>query len=56
MLLQVSGRTNALGALLMAGQDGGLDYHHLAYGLSVLYPGQIGEKRLPDAMLLAVSR
>ncbi len=56
MLLQASGRTNALRALLQAEQDRGPDFLRLANALSALYPKTSEEKRLLDAMLLAVPR
>lgn len=56
MLLQKSGRTNALRALVKAEQDRGSDFLRLANSLSALYPKSIEEKRLLDAMLLAVPR
>jgi putative DNA methylase len=56
MLLQASGRTNALRALLQAEQDRGPDFLRLANALSALYPKESEEKRLLDAMLLAVPR
>ena len=56
MLLQRSGRSNALRALLAAEQDRGTDFLRLANGLSALYPRVSEEKRLLDAMLLAVPR
>jgi len=56
MLLQASGRTNALRALLQAEQDRGPDFLRLANALSALYPRYSEEKRLLDAMLLAVPR
>jgi len=56
MLLQASGRTNALRALLQAEQDRSPDFLRLANALSALYPKQSEEKRLLDAMLLAVPR
>ena len=56
MLLQSSGRPNALRALLKAEQDRGPDFLRLANALSALYPRQSEEKRLLDAMLLAVPR
>jgi putative DNA methylase len=56
MLLQASGRTNALRALLQAEQDRGPDFLRLANALSALYPKQSEEKRLLDAMLLVVPR
>ncbi|HZP43165.1 MAG TPA: DUF1156 domain-containing protein [Candidatus Binatia bacterium] len=56
MLLQAGGRTNALRALLEAEQDRGPDFLRLANALSALYPKGSEEKRLLDAMLLAVPR
>jgi hypothetical protein len=56
MLLQSSGRTNALRALLVAEQERGPDFLRLANALSALYPRGSEEKRLLDAMLLAVPR
>jgi adenine-specific DNA methylase len=56
MLLQASGRTNGLRALLKAEQDRGPDFLRLANALSALYPKESEEKRLLDAMLLAVPR
>jgi putative DNA methylase len=56
MLLQAGGRTNALRALLEAEQQRGPDFLRLANALSALYPKDSEEKRLLDAMLLAVPR
>lgn len=56
MLLQASGRANALRALLTAEVDRGPDFLRLANALSALYPAGSDEKRLVDAMLLAVPR
>ena len=56
MLLQVSGHANALRALIAAEQDRGHDFLRLANALSALYPRGSQEKRLLDAMLLAVPR
>lgn len=56
MLLQSSGRANALRALLKAEQDRGPDFLRLANALSALYPKESEEKRLLDAMLLAMPR
>lgn len=56
MLLQAGGRANALRALLKAEQDRGPDFLRLANALSALYPKDCEEKRLLDAMLLAVPR
>ena len=56
MLLQKSGRANALRALLQAEQERGPGFLRLANSLSALYPRESEEKRLLDAMLLAVPR
>ncbi len=56
MLLQAGGRTNALRALLKAEQERSPDFLRLANALSALYPRGSEEKRLLDAMLLAVPR
>ncbi len=56
MLLQAGGRSNALRALLKAEQERGRDFLRLANALSALYPKGSEEKRLLDAMLLAVPR
>ena len=56
MLLQSGGRTNALRALLKAEQDRGPDFLRLANAFSALYPKGSEEKRVIDAMLLAVPR
>ena len=56
MLFQSSGRTNALHALPAAEQARGPDFLRLANALSALYPRGSEEKRLLDAMLLAVPR
>ncbi|MFL5330482.1 MAG: DUF1156 domain-containing protein [Gemmataceae bacterium] len=56
MLLQSSGRSNALRALLKAEIERGPDFLRLANALSALYPKDSDEKRLLDAMLLAVPR
>jgi len=56
MLLQASGRTNASRALLRAELDRGPAFLRLANALSALYPKESAEKRLLDAMLLAVPR
>ncbi|HXF91316.1 MAG TPA: hypothetical protein VNK46_01060 [Nitrospiraceae bacterium] len=56
MLLQAAGRANALRALLKAEQERGPDFLRLANALSALYPTDSEEKRLLDAMLLAVPR
>jgi len=55
-LLQAGGRTNALRALLEGEQQRGPDFLRLANALSALYPKDSEEKRLVDAMLLAVPR
>ena len=56
MLLQAGGRANALRALLRAEQDRSPDFLRLANALSALYPKESEEKRLLDAMLLAMPR
>ncbi len=56
VLLQRSGWTNALHAPLVAEQQRGSDFLGLANALSALYPKDAEEKRLLDAMLLAVPR
>jgi len=56
MLLQAGGRSNALRALLKSEQDRGPEFLRLANALSALYPKGCEEKRLLDAMLLAVPR
>jgi hypothetical protein len=56
MLLQARGQTNALRALLKAEQERGLAFLRLANALSALYPTGSEERRLLDAMLLAVPR
>ncbi len=56
MLLQSSGHATALRTLIDAEQDRGPDFLRLANALSALYPRGSEEKRLLDAMLLAVPR
>jgi putative DNA methylase len=56
MLLQASGRANALRALLRDEQMRGPEFLRLANALSALYPKASEEKRLLDAMLLAAPR
>jgi hypothetical protein len=56
MLLQSAGQTNALRALLKAEVERSPDFLRLANALSALYPKGSEEKRLLDAMLLAVPR
>jgi adenine-specific DNA methylase len=56
MLLQAGGRANALRALLKDEQMRGPEFLRLANALSALYPKASEEKRLLDAMLLAVPR
>lgn len=56
MLLQASGRASALRNLLRAEQQRGPEFLRLADALSALYPKESEEKRLLDAMLLAVPR
>lgn len=54
MLLQASGKANALRTLLKDEVTRGPDFLRLANALSALYPPGCEEKRLLDAMLLAV--
>jgi putative DNA methylase len=56
MLLQAGGQTNGLRALIKAETERGPDFLRLANALSALYPKGSEEKRLVDAMLLAVPR
>jgi hypothetical protein len=56
MLLQAGGQTNALRALVKSEVERGPDFLRLANALSALYPKGSEEKRLLDAMLLAVPR
>ena len=56
MLLQSGGHAYALRALIGAAQDRGPEFLRLANALSALYPKGCNEKRLLDAMLLAVPR
>ncbi|MGO9465875.1 MAG: DUF1156 domain-containing protein [Isosphaeraceae bacterium] len=56
MLMQSAGRANALRALITSERDRGPDFLRLANALSALYPQGSDEKRLLDAMLLAVPR
>ena len=56
MLLQSSGHAGALRTLIAAEQERGPDFLRLANALSALYPRPSQEKRLLDAMLLAVPR
>ncbi len=54
MLLQSAGKSNALRTMLKAETDRAPDFLRLANALSALYPKDSEEKRLLDAMLLAV--
>ena len=56
MLLQASGHANALRTLIVAEQERGPVFLRLANALSALYARGSQEKRLLDAMLLAVPR
>jgi hypothetical protein len=56
MLLQDSGRANALRALIEAEQQRGPEFMRLANALSALYPAKSEEKRLLDAMILSAPR
>ena len=56
MLLQASGRSQALRNLLRSEQERGPDFLRLANALTALYPRGSEEKRLLDAMLLATTK
>jgi putative DNA methylase len=56
MLLQAAGRANALRALLRSEVERGPDFLRLANALAALYPKGSEERRLVEAMLLAVPR
>jgi hypothetical protein len=56
MLLQSAGRASALRTFVHAEMDRGTEFLRLANALSALYPKDSEEKRLLDAMLLAVPR
>jgi len=56
MLLQSGGHANALRTLILAEQERAPDFLRLSNALSALYPRGSREKRLLDAMLLAVPR
>jgi len=56
MLLQSGGRAHALRSLLKSEVERSPDFLRLANALSALYPKDSEEKRLLDAMLLAVPR
>ena len=56
MLLQASGRSQALRNMLRAEQERSPDFLRLANALTALYPSRSEEKRLLDAMLLAAPR
>ena len=56
MLLQASGHASALRTLIVAEQERGPAFLRLANALTALYPRGSQEKRLLDAMLLAVPR
>jgi putative DNA methylase len=56
MLFQACGASSALRALLESEIERGSDFLRLANALSALYPKDSEEKRLLDAMLLAVPR
>lgn len=56
MLLQGSGRSQALRNLLQAEHERGPDFERLANALTALYPRGSEGKRLLDAMLPAVPR
>ena len=54
MLFQARGATYALGSLIQAEKERGPQFFRLANALSALYPRGSEEKRLLDAMLVAV--
>lgn len=56
MLLQASGRANALRRLLQSEHERGQDFIRLANALAALYPDGTEEKRLVQAMLLAAPK
>jgi adenine-specific DNA methylase len=56
MLLQAAGRANALRALLRSEMERGPEFLRLANALAALYPKASEERRLVEAMLLAVPR
>jgi hypothetical protein len=56
MLLQKSGKSNALRTMVKSEIERGADFLRLANALSALYPKESEEKRLLDAMLLAAPR
>ncbi|MBI4584115.1 MAG: DUF1156 domain-containing protein [Planctomycetes bacterium] len=56
MLLQAGGQSNGLRALIKSEMERGPEFLRLANALSALYPSSSEEKRLLDAMLLAVPR
>jgi hypothetical protein len=56
MLLQASGKANALRTMLRSETERSPGFLRLANALSALYPKDSEEKRLLDAMLLAVPR
>jgi putative DNA methylase len=56
MLLQSGGQSHGLRALIQAELERGPDFLRLANALSALYPRDSEEKRLLDAMILAVPR
>ncbi len=55
-LTPTGGRTTALRALLKAEKDRGAEFERVANALSALHPKGSEEKRLLDAMLLAMPR
>ena len=56
MLMQAGGHANAMRALILSERERGPDFLRLANALSALYPHGSREKRVLDAMLLAVPR
>jgi hypothetical protein len=56
MLLQAAGKSNALRTMLKAEAERGQEFVRLANALSALYPRESEEKRLVDAILLAMPK
>lgn len=56
MLLQSAGRASALRTFLQSEVERGGEFLRLANALTALYPKDSEEKRLLDAMLLAVPK
>ncbi len=56
MLMQAGGHANALRTLSLSERERGPDFLRLANALSSLYPRGSREKRVLDAMILALPR